>query len=209
MTSTPKSLGDDSLSESWVDLSISPGRLTPVALSTISLVNSGNGAQMSQSAYALTLAGEEYLRMLRDAQRESNHSSARVSLASSRRDSRCESPKSPPNSPNTELSNGEDELQGIFINKQEVESTKGKDWILTYLATRCDAKKYDGMKPKVTITSKANLSLRTTKFAGKSLFSKEVMYTLFVSNFLSLIIGAGIGLWLSKRSSVISQFPIN
>lgn len=79
--------------ESWVDLSISPGRLTPVAaVSTVSLINSKNSVpQMSQSAYALTLAGEEYLRMLRDAQRESNHSSAMVSLASSRRDSRCES----------------------------------------------------------------------------------------------------------------------
>jgi len=32
-------------------------------------------------------SGEEYLRLLREAQRESNQSSARVSVASSRRDS--------------------------------------------------------------------------------------------------------------------------
>jgi len=53
------------------------------------------------------------------------------------------------------------------------------------------------------------VNVRSTKCPGKSLFSKEVMYTLFVSNFLSLLIGAGIGLWLSKRSAGITQFPLN
>ena len=61
--------------------------------------------------------GEEYLRLLKEAQRESNHSSAPLSLASSLRGSRCESPKSPPNSPNNELSNEDEELKDIFINK--------------------------------------------------------------------------------------------
>lgn len=41
---------------------------------------------------------EDYLRLLKEAQ-ESNQSSARVSLAGSRRDSPRSSPKSPPNSP--------------------------------------------------------------------------------------------------------------
>lgn len=60
-------------SESWVDLSNQPGspdRVTPLPF--------GNG--------------EEYLRLLREAQRESNQSSARVSLASSRRDTPRDSP---------------------------------------------------------------------------------------------------------------------
>lgn len=59
--------------ESWVDLSNQPGspdRVTPLPF--------GNG--------------EEYLRLLREAQRESNQSSARVSLASSRRDTPRDSP---------------------------------------------------------------------------------------------------------------------
>lgn len=60
-------------------------------------------------------SGDEYLRLLREAQRESGHSSLVVSLASSRRDTPRGSPKSPPNSPNTELSTGED-LKGIYIN---------------------------------------------------------------------------------------------
>lgn len=58
-------------------------------------------------------SGEEYLRLLKEAQRESNPSS----LISSRRDSpKVGSPKSPPNSPNPEPSTNEEELRGVFIN---------------------------------------------------------------------------------------------
>jgi BCL2/adenovirus E1B protein-interacting protein 3 len=56
------------VAESWVELHAgaggTPDRVTPLPFSS----------------------GEEYLRLLREAQRESNQSSARVSLASSRRD---------------------------------------------------------------------------------------------------------------------------
>nr|CAD7446397.1 unnamed protein product [Timema bartmani] len=58
---------DLSAIESWVELhssSHTPDRVTPLPFNP----------------------GEEYLRLLREAQRESNQSSARVSLASSRRD---------------------------------------------------------------------------------------------------------------------------
>ncbi|KAJ9597618.1 hypothetical protein L9F63_011524, partial [Diploptera punctata] len=72
MTSTPKSSNEDILGESWVELNVSPmssshtpDRVTPLPFSS----------------------GEEYLKLLREAQRESNQSSARVSLSSSRRDS--------------------------------------------------------------------------------------------------------------------------
>jgi BCL2/adenovirus E1B protein-interacting protein 3 len=99
------------------------------------------------------------------------------------------------------LANADDELKGIFINK---ESEGAKEWVLNYLTARCDSQ----AKTKL-VQRKANLSLRNTKFAGKSLFSKEVMYTLFISNFLSLILGAGIGLWLSKRSTGLSQYTLN
>lgn len=59
--------------------------------------------------------GEEYLRLLREAQRESNQSSRVVSLASSRRDTPRDSPKSPPNSPQSELC-PDDELRNVYIN---------------------------------------------------------------------------------------------
>lgn len=58
-------------------------------------------------------SGEEYLRLLKEAQKESNPSS----LISSRRDSpKVGSPKSPPNSPNPYYNTDEEELKGVFIN---------------------------------------------------------------------------------------------
>ena len=58
-------------------------------------------------------SGDEYLRLLNEAQKESNQSSR----MSSRRDTpKNFSPKSPPNSPNPEPATNEDELKGIFIN---------------------------------------------------------------------------------------------
>ena len=58
-------------------------------------------------------SGDEYLRLLKEAQKESNQSSR----ISSRRDTpKNFSPKSPPNSPNPEPATNEEELRGIFIN---------------------------------------------------------------------------------------------
>jgi len=87
--------------ESWIELSNtaamagikSPDRITPLPFSN----------------------GEEYLRLLREAQRESNQSSRVVSLASSRRDTPRDSPKSPPNSPQSEQC-PDDELRNVYIN---------------------------------------------------------------------------------------------
>ncbi|CAG7836846.1 unnamed protein product [Allacma fusca] len=199
MTSTPKSIGEESLSESWVDIGVNSGRVTPVAVPAVGLVNGSPIASVAFSGQLASHIGEEYLRLLKEAQRESNHSSARVSLASSLRGSRCESPKSPPNSPNTELSNEDEELKGIFINK---ESEGSKEWIINYWNARCD-------RPSKTEENgkNAKVGFRKTKIEGKSIFCKEMVYTLFLSNFLSLLLGAGIGLWISRRSAVISQYP--
>ncbi|XP_023287919.1 ubiquitin carboxyl-terminal hydrolase 48-like, partial [Orussus abietinus] len=89
--------------ESWVELNPPADRVTPLPFSS---------------------GGEEYLRLLREAQRDSTQSSARHSLASSRRDTPRDSPKSPPNSPNTELST-EDDLKGVYINYG---CNKGEEW---------------------------------------------------------------------------------
>lgn len=84
--------------------------------SWIELGNNSSGPRTPERVTPLPFqSGEEYLRLLREAQRESNQSSRVVSLASSRRDTPHDSPKSPPNSPNTELCN-EDELKGVYIN---------------------------------------------------------------------------------------------
>lgn len=106
----------DICSESWVDLSSvqssSPERVTP-----------------------LPPLADEYVRLLREAQREgSNNSSCKVSLASSRRDSPRGSPKSPPNSPNQEKTvTGEEHWNSYYMNIEkdslEQRGNENLDWI--------------------------------------------------------------------------------
>nr|XP_027223207.1 uncharacterized protein LOC113815315 [Penaeus vannamei] len=193
-------------SESWVDLSnqpSSPDRVTPLPF--------GNG--------------EEYLRLLREAQKDSNQSSARVSLASSRRDtprdSPHDSPKSPPNSPNTEMATDPEEaavLKGVYINYYNkegdfirVEKNTETDWIWDW-SSRPDQtppKEWRFSHPRKGVSRGA--SIRRVMVGNSSLFSRDVLYTLLITNVLSLILGTGIGIWLSKRSgsNVISTLPIN
>lgn len=192
-------------SESWVDLSDQPGspdRVTPLPF--------GNG--------------EEYLRLLREAQRESNQSSARVSLSSSRRDtprdSPHDSPKSPPNSPNTEMTTDPEEaiLKGVYINYYNkegdfirVEKNTETDWIWDW-SSRPDQtppKEWRFSHPRKGVSRGA--SIRRVMVGNSSLFSRDVLYTLLITNVLSLLIGTGIGIWLSKRSGVeiVTSLPIN
>ncbi|XP_075222299.1 BCL2 interacting protein 3 isoform X2 [Lycorma delicatula] len=183
MTTTPKSVIEDSLGESWVDLSPERDRVTPLPFAS----------------------AEEYLRLLREAQRDSNQSSARVSLASSRRDS----PKSPPNSPNTELSI-EDDLRGVYINYNKdndfMNVERNTDWIWDW-SSRPDQvppKDWKFKHPK-----RKTYSIRHAKVGKNSLFSKEVLYTLFLTNVLSLILGTGVGMWLSRRGLLLSQINLD
>ena len=70
-------------SESWVDLSQSTGQETPIE--STSFHQDGEGPdRVTPLPFG---NGEEYLRLLKEAQKDSQQSSARVSLASSRKDS--------------------------------------------------------------------------------------------------------------------------
>ncbi|XP_029176167.1 BCL2/adenovirus E1B 19 kDa protein-interacting protein 3-like isoform X2 [Nylanderia fulva] len=175
--------------ESWVELVADP----PLA------------ARITPTPFSIT--GErEYLRLLREAQRDSTHSSARHSLASSRRDTPRDSPKSPPNSPNTELST-EDELKGVYINynynKEGELLEKNTDWIYEW-SSRPDQAPPKDWKFKHPLGSKRKTySIRTAKVGKNGLFSKEVIYTLFFTNLLSLLIGTGLG-----RSLMMSRVAI-
>ncbi|KOX80290.1 BCL2/adenovirus E1B 19 kDa protein-interacting protein 3 [Melipona quadrifasciata] len=177
--------------QSWVELNPVPDRITPLPFSS---------------------GGEEYLRLLREAQRDSLPSSARHSLASSRRGTPRDSPKSPPNSPNTELST-EDELKGVYINyccnKETELLEKNTDWIYEW------SSRPDQMPPKdwrfkhpQGLNKRKSYSIRTTKVGKIGLFSKEVLYTLFITNILSVLVGAGLGVWLSRRGSITSSVTI-
>ncbi|XP_033203531.1 BCL2 interacting protein 3 [Bombus vancouverensis nearcticus] len=192
MSSTGKFTSDEILGESWVELTPVPDRVTPLPFSS---------------------GGEEYLRLLREAQRDSLPSSARHSLASSRKGTPRDSPKSPPNSPNTELST-EDELKGVYINyccnKEAAELLeKNTDWIYEWSSRPDQAPPKDWkFKHPQGVNKKKSYSIRTTKVGKVGLFSKEVLYTLFITNILSVLVGAGLGVWLSRRGSITSSVTI-
>lgn len=156
----------------------------------------------------------EYIRLLREAQRESRDSSAKQSRASSHR----ESPKSPPNSPNLEPST-EDELKGVFINwttnkdldndyfwewNSRPDQIPPKDWRFRHpqLSARGPPSAASSIEvleqshtPVATQVNKGHcLSVRRT-----CLFSRGALAAVFVTNLVSLLLGAGIGVWLSKK----------
>jgi len=198
MTATPPILKPgqealDPLGESWIELPSAtaitfppktPDRTTPLPFGS----------------------GEEYLRLLREAQRESNQSSRVVSLSSSRRDSLRGSPKSPPNSPNTEL-NPEDELTGVYINDYNKEKLDD-DWVWGW-SSRLDAQppkdwKFEHPKGRVG----PGYSMRLVRVGKNSLFSREVIYGFLLTNVISAILGVGIGVWLSRKGYVLTRLSI-
>lgn len=170
-------------------------------------------------------SGEEYLRLLKEAQKESNQSSR----ISSRRDSpKNFSPKSPPNSPNNELSTNDDELKGVFINhyavKEHQEKEKDdKDWMWQWSSgvDKFPPKDWKFEHPESgnsnasspipqTMKNSRSMtySMRLARVGGNSLFSKEVLYSLVITNVLSILIGAGIGVWISKRGFIFTRLAI-
>ncbi|GAB0088174.1 BCL2/adenovirus E1B 19 kDa protein-interacting protein 3 [Sergentomyia squamirostris] len=195
---TPAKMGDDlSLGESWIELN-----------SNGSGTNSGHRSPERITPLPFT-SGEEYLRLLREAQRESKESSRVVSLAGSRRDSPRSSPKSPPNSPNTELCM--DELKGVYINYwnsvKESDTTQNKDWLADW-SSRPDQQPPKDWKFQHPQRRNQGYSVRLARVGKNSLFSKEVLYSLLLTNVLSLIIGTGFGLWLSKRGILLTRVSI-
>lgn len=199
MSVTPRS-SEDLLGESWIEVSSStstcpksPDRATPLPFTSV----------------------EEYLRLLREAQRESKESSRVTSLTSSRRDSPRGSPKSPPNSPNTELATTEEELRGVYINYLNREGAattqKDNDWVWEW-SSRPDQlppKDWKFEHPKQTVgRGQQGYSMRLTRVGKNSLFSREVLYSLVLTNVLSLLLGAGIGAWLHKRGLLFTRISI-
>ncbi|XP_044257182.1 BCL2/adenovirus E1B 19 kDa protein-interacting protein 3 [Tribolium madens] len=184
--SSSKSSLDDLLGESWVDVS---------AGSTCSQGGGTPGSITHQ------LNVEDYLRLLREAQRESNQSSARVSLAGSRRDSPRSSPKSPPNSPvqGTPLNL---EWQSYYMNSEAKDDGDFfNDW----------SSRPDQLPPKnwcFRPPKRDMLSIRYARVGNTSVFSRKGLCTLFLTNLVSLILGTGVGLWLSKHGFFVPAVKV-
>jgi len=192
---------------SWVDLTrdfpsstasppvpASPNRSTPVPL----IMEQG-----------------DYMKMLREAQRESNKSSARASPMSSAlvsvsstgcRNTPSTSPKSPPNSPNVELVNYCEQLKedlkqkGVFINREpeptmddiirDCNGSQGQDW-------RSRPNLYP---PRAWHYHRSPASPKSNG-DGDGKEDRKLLIALVATNILSLALGVGLGYWFYSRSS--------
>jgi len=148
----------------------------------------------------------DYLKMLREAQRENSaRSSARVSpissammsLSSTCKNTPNASPKSPPNSPNTELANFEENMKGVVVNR---EPEKGEELYMNWrsFATSHPSRTWRIASSK---TSSASQSDSEEKKSDRSDY-RHLKAALLASNFLSLALGTVVGYWLYKRGII-------
>uniref|UniRef100_A0A8W7PMK4 BNIP3 n=1 Tax=Anopheles coluzzii TaxID=1518534 RepID=A0A8W7PMK4_ANOCL len=54
----------------------------------------------------------------------------------------------------------------------------------------------------------AGYSIRQVRVGKNSLFSREFLYSIVLTNVLSLLLGAGIGAWLQKRGLLLTRVSI-
>lgn len=52
------------------------------------------------------------------------------------------------------------------------------------------------------------LSIRYAKVGNNSVFSRKGLCTLFLTNLLSLLLGTGVGLWLSKQGFFVPAIKV-
>jgi len=129
----------------------------------------------------------DYMRMLREAQGETScRTSCGVSPYMSHN-----SPKSPPNSPTVELT--EDlELSDVFINREVPISDFIWDW-----SSRPNIEPPKQWRLQ-NVPAKPSSPSQEKKKSQKKI-STNFLLTFFLSNVISLIIGAGIGVWLKRK----------
>ncbi|XP_017778705.1 PREDICTED: BCL2/adenovirus E1B 19 kDa protein-interacting protein 3 [Nicrophorus vespilloides] len=173
-----KSSVDDLCGESWVHIG------------SLSLSGSQGGTPGSVTPH---VNNEECMRLLREAQRESNNSSTRVSPRSS--------PKSPPNSPvqGTPLIM---EWQSYYVNTENKDDAEYfTDW--SSRPDQLPPKNWSFRPPK-----RGPLSLRHAKLGNDNVFSRKGLCTLFLTNLLSLLLGTGVGIWLSKYGFFVPAIKV-
>jgi len=179
-----------------VDLTSEVGRSTPP------LTTSGHWCTLRSgpSTPPHPLGSSDYLRLLRDAQsvgssvRTSPLTSALATRCSTCRNSGTTSPKSPPNSPNVELSDGE-AVDVFYVNRVE---GLGKEVIEDFLWDWSSLP--TSTPPKWTRGTWESKPKKEEKG-----YSGSTVASILLSNLFSLLIGAGLGVWIYRRTIVSAR----
>ncbi|XP_012062201.1 PREDICTED: BCL2/adenovirus E1B 19 kDa protein-interacting protein 3-like, partial [Atta cephalotes] len=85
---------------------------------------------------------------------------------------------------------------------------KNTDWIYEWSSRPDQAPPKDWKFKHPLGNKRKTYSIRTAKVGKNGLFSKEVIYTLFFTNLLSLLIGTGLGVLLTRRGLMMSRVAI-
>lgn len=177
MSHSVKSLDEENLIDSWVDLN-----------ATGELSRGSDSSQKRSTPISSLISSGKLEKLLWEAQRESCQSSLVGSGISSHR----ESPKSP-RSPIVEDATLDELIPAQCESGQRRHGST--DWIWEW------SSKPDQRPPKEWKLQhpRSTLSLRNSRAAKSGLFSSEMLTILIVTNLLSVLIGTGIGLCISKR----------
>jgi len=142
----------------------------------------------------------DYMRMLREAQGETScHTSCRTSCRVSPYMSHNLSPKSPPNSPQNERCDDHDlGLTDVYINNLTDKEVAISDFIWDWSSRPniVPPKQWRIQGGQSTKTSSNNDPSEAKKKSG---YSTKMVFTFLLTNVLSLLIGAGVGIWIKRR----------
>ena len=164
---------------SWVDLT---GEVGSGAMSPVIPLALGNDSH--------------FVRMLREAQGASSaRTSCRTSCRVSPFMSSSHSPKSPPSSPNNEREEYPDntDLSDVYINNIKDGEISDFIWDWSSRPNILPPKQWKQMSSSKSST-KSFTVFKTSKSKNK------FVYTVVITNIISLILGAGIGIWLFRSS---------
>ena len=135
----------------------------------------------------------QLMRMLREAQGETScRTSCGVSPFMSHN-----SPKSPPNSPTVELTEDLDlDLSDVYINREVAISDFIWDW-----SSRPNIDPPKQWRLQSSSKSSSTSSCVVTLKDRRKTEDNRFVYTIVITNILSLLVGAGIGVWLFRGNS--------
>jgi len=101
----------------------------------------------------------------------------------------------------------------VFFLKQDDHLESTSDWVWDWSSRpeQQAPKEWKFIHPegRIPIKKPYGYSIRFAKVGGTSVFSRQVLYTMVITNLISLLLGSGIGYWLTRRGNEVMQLAID